>query len=264
MKIWAIANQKGGVGKTTTTVSLAGWMVRQGRSVLMVDLDPHASLTGYFGHDTERLELSTYDLFAGNESKCAADLVQITSCDGLELLPAVPAMATLDRQLGTRQGQGLVLSQALQECTERYDHILLDCPPTLGVLMINALAAAEMVVVPTQTEYLALHGLERMMRTLEMVNKARPQHLPHLIVPTIFDRRTRASIHVLRKLRKLYPEGLWDDVIPVDTQFREASKAGVPLPQMDENSRGAKAFRKLLKDLDALEASGLSDMRRAG
>jgi len=265
MKIWAIANQKGGVGKTTTTVSLAGWLVQSGKSVLVADLDPHASLTGYFGFDPEALELSIYDLFAGEERPDVDKITLATAVENLTLLPATPAMATLDRQLGTQQGQGLVLASALEGLAECFDYVLLDCPPTLGVLMINALAACEMVIVPTQTEYLALNGLERMQRTLAMVNKARPQRLRHLIVPTIFDRRTRASIQVLRKLREQHGEELWGQVIPVDTQFREASKAGLPLPQMDASSRGAQAFKQLLEDIGRLPADDEQDvgMRRA-
>lgn len=266
MKIWAIANQKGGVGKTTTTVSLAGWLVQSGKSVLVADLDPHASLTGYFGFDPEALELSIYDLFAGDDRMDVGRIMLETKVGNLALLPAAPAMATLDRQLGTQQGQGLVLAGSLENLVERFDYVLLDCPPTLGVLMINALAACELVIVPTQTEYLALNGLERMQRTLAMVNKARPRYLRHLIVPTIFDRRTRASIQVLRKLREQYGEHLWNQVIPVDTQFREASKAGLPLPQMDRASRGARAFKQLLEDIEYLQNKNDRDaeMRRAG
>lgn len=254
MKIWTIANQKGGVGKTTTVVTLAGWLRERGHRVLLADLDPQASLTTYFARDSDAATRSIYNLFDDRQMP-ALDLVLNTGGEhDLSLLAAVPAMATLDRQLGSRQGQGLILRQALAPLAEHFDNILLDCPPTLGILMINALAAADRVVVPTQTEHLALKGLERMIRTLAMVNRSRPVHLQHLIVPTMFDRRTRAANHALQELRERYQgQGLWDGVVPVDTRFREASEQGVPLPVLAPDSRGAQAFLALLEHLLALD-----------
>jgi chromosome partitioning protein len=248
LKIWAAANQKGGVGKTTTVVSLAGQLVRRGCTVLVVDLDPHGSMTAYFGHDPDELEPTVYDLFQP-QPPAVASLCLPTSVEGLRLLPASTALATLDRQLGTQEGKGLVLKRALLSLGDEFDYVLLDSPPTLGILLVNALAAAEHLLLPVQTEFLALKGLERMMRTITMIGKALNKTVPYTIVPTLFDRRTRAALQALRTLRERYPQQLWDSVIPVDTQFREASKRGVPLTTVSSSSRGALAYEALLNTL---------------
>jgi chromosome partitioning protein len=256
MTIWAIANQKGGVGKTTTVVSLAGLLAQQGKPTLVLDMDPHGSLTTYFGHDPDTIENSIYSLFQQSNSSPNAALfnsLQKTNVDNLYLLPGSTAMATLDRQLGTQGGKGLVIKSNLALLGDRFPNILIDCPPMLGVLMINALAACDQLLIPVQTEFLALKGLERMLHTLDMINHARKEGLPYLIIPTMFDRRTRASMQSLRMLREQYDDGVWDNVIPVDTQFRDASKAGIPLPSMNEKSRGAIAYTQLLHYLTSPE-----------
>jgi len=262
MRTWAIANQKGGVGKTTSTVSLAGILSARGYNTLLVDADPHGSMTSYFKLDPDGLEDSVYALFCEGADQ-AHGLVRETGMERLHLLPASTALATLDRQLGTKEGMGLVLARALAELGDRFDHVLIDCPPTLGILMVNALAACEELIIPVQTEFLAVKGLERMLRTLSMINRARPTPLPYLIVPTMFDRRTRASIETLRVLRERYGHVLWDGVIPVDTQFREASRAGVPLPLMNARTRGAVAYDGLVDRLLGLQHHATDETRVA-
>ncbi len=247
MRVWAVANQKGGVGKTTSTVNLAGPLAMAGRNTLLIDLDPHGSLTSYFGYDPDGLERSAYQLFVGDVHP--RHLVLDTGIPHLSLLPASTAMATLDRQLGSQEGKGLVVAQALKKLTGQFSYVLIDCPPVLGVLMINAMAACEKLLVPVQTEFLALKGLERMVHTLDMVMKAQQHELPYQIIPTMFDRRTRAAHTSLASLRETYPYSVWHDVIPVDTQFREASRMGLPLSVMNPKSRGALAYRRLLTDL---------------
>lgn len=252
MRVWTVANQKGGVGKTTTAVSLGGLLAQWGLRTLLIDIDPHGSLTSYFRYDPDAIEESVYSLFKAVADKQQVDpatLIYPTGTQGLDLIPAAMALATLDRQAGKLEGMGLVIKHALTQLEPHYDYVIIDCPPILGVLMINALAACEQLIIPVQTEFLALKGLERMLHTLQMILKSRRISLPYTIVPTMYDRRTRASQDSLRVLRETYREHLWHSLIPVDTHFREASRVGIPPAMFDPQGRGVTAYRHLLQYL---------------
>ncbi|MDX1756661.1 MAG: ParA family protein [Marinobacter sp.] len=258
MRIWAVANQKGGVGKTTSVVALGGLLAERGKRVLVVDLDPHGSLTSWFGHDPDGLAHSVFDLFQ-HQGKVPeglpAQLVTETSCPGLSLLPASTALATLERRMVGVEGMGLIVSRALAQLWDDFDFVLLDNTPTLGVLMVNALAATQHLVIPVQTEFLAIKGLERMLHTLEMVMRSQKNQLDYTIVPTLFDRRTQASVKSLNLLRKTYTDRLWRYAIPVDTKFRDASQAGLVPSALDTETHGVRAYRHLLDDLLARTGS---------
>ncbi len=257
MKIWTISNQKGGVGKTTSVVTLGGLLSSWGFRVLLVDLDPHGALTTYFGQNPDELQTSVYSLFHDVSLKKndvePARYIQPTKFDNLSLLPAATAMATLDRQVASLGGMGLVIQSTLTSLTNRYDYVLIDSPPMLGVLMINALAACDQLILPVIAEFLALKGLDRMMRTLSMVYKSRAVKPVYTIVPTMFDKRTRATQASLRQLKASYPDYVWNQVIPVDTRIREASQVGKPLSFYQAESRAALAYSALLEDLLAHE-----------
>ncbi len=259
MKIWTISNQKGGVGKTTTAVSLGGLLAEQGQRVLLLDLDPQGSLTSYFRCNPDDMEHSVYSLFAArandNDIRLPETMLKDTGVAGLSLIPASAAMATLDRQLGACAGMGLVVSQALVRLQAQFDYVLMDCPPMLGVLMVNALAACERLLIPVQTEFLALKSLERMLHTLQMIGRSRGSRPPYTVMPTFFDRRTRASLDALRVMRDLHGDHLWTRVIPIDTLFREASRSGVPISVYDAQARGTEAYRSLLRWLDSARAA---------
>ncbi|MEA5444280.1 ParA family protein [Gammaproteobacteria bacterium AB-CW1] len=255
MSIWAVANQKGGVGKTTTVISLAGSLRRRDRRVLVIDLDPHASLTSYLGLDPESTDDGVFALFqhAAGEQAAGPGRIRSAGEDGIDILPASPSLAVLDRKLGTRQGMGVILRRGLRTLAADYDHVLLDCPPMLGILMVNALAACDRLVIPVQTEFLALNGLRRMLRTLEMIGRSRGQVPDYLIVPTQFDRRTRASAQSLYTLRHEFDPHVWAQYVPVDTRFREASQLGRPLTTLEPASRGAQAYDALCRQLLEME-----------
>ncbi len=259
MIVWTVANQKGGVGKTTTAISLAALLADGGQRTLLIDLDPHGSMTSYFGLDPDTLEESAYTLFhdaASGRRTPLASLLQRTGVERLTLLPASTALVALDRQFGNRDGMGLVLQRTLRQWQGKFDRVLIDCPPMLGILMVNALACCRLLLVPVQTEFLAIKGLERLLHTLAMINRKRPRPLDYLVVPTLFDRRTRAAIDSLRWLREHHAGRIWPGVIPVDTKFREASQAGRPLPLMLPRSRGSLAYAGLLEFLLGREQAG--------
>lgn len=257
LRVITLANQKGGVGKTTTSVALGGLAAAQGERVLLLDLDPHGSLSSYFRQDPDTVEFSVFTLFQERKQlsrESVHRLIQKTAFTGIDILPSATALATLERQSIGQDGMGLVLARALSQIYEDYDWVFIDTPPLLGVLMINALAACQYLLIPVQTEFLALKGLERMIKTLEMMGRSRKRALPYTIVPLMFDRRTQASVTSLRTIRNTYLERVWPGHIPIDTKFRDASKAGMPPHLFDANARGVEAYRSLFKFLQAMTA----------
>jgi len=253
MKTWASINQKGGVGKTTTVVSLAGHLANTGKRLLLVDLDPHGSLTSYLGYNPDDMETGIYSLFA-NPTTQPADVARLllpTPIKNTYLFAASTALATLDRQIGSSQGagKGLVVAKAIECVADKFAFGLIDCPPMLGILMINALAACDQALIPAQTDYLSLKGLERMIQTLAMVERSLQKKTPYMVIPTMYDQRTRASQDALQQMKEIYRFNVWGSVIPIDTKFRDASKEGLPLPTMAPYSRGSLAYKKLLNFL---------------
>ncbi|SMF36632.1 chromosome partitioning protein [Alteromonadaceae bacterium Bs31] len=247
MQVWTVANQKGGVGKTTTSVALGGLAAEAGKRVLLVDFDPHGSLSCYFRQNPDLLTESAFTLFDQSQTlnhNVIEKLIIATPFSGISLLPASTALATLERK-AIGGGMGLVLSKTLSMVFDDFDLCIIDCPPQLGVLMVNAIAACNQLVIPVQTEFLAIKGLERILHTLQMMARSRKQVLTYHIVPTMFDRRTQACVSSLRAIRNSFGEQVWAGKIPIDTRFRDASKAGVPPHLYDVNSRGLAAYRSL-------------------
>ena len=254
MIVWSVANQKGGVGKTTTTVTLAGLLALKGHRVLLVDTDPHASLTTYLGYDSDTVESSLFDLFQLREfnAQTVRPLLLQTEVEGIDIIPAHMSLATLDRVMGNRSGMGLILKRAMAALKDDYDYVLIDCPPILGVMMVNALAASDRILIPVQTEFLAMKGLERMIRTLTIMQKSRKTPFKVTIVPTMYDKRTKASLQTLTQLKDDYPNQVWTSAVPIDTKFRDASLKRLPASHFASGSRGVFAYKQLLIYLERL------------
>ena len=197
MKVWAVANQKGGVGKTTSVVALGGLLSSQDQRVLLLDMDPHGSLTSYFKYNPDEIEKSIFQLFQHEgevPEGLARQLVIRTDFKNLDFMAASTSLAILERHAVSKGGMGLVITKTLEQLKYDYDYVLIDTPPILGVLLINAMAACQKLIMPVQTEHLAIKGLERMMRTLQMVIRSQKRDFKYTVVPTMFDRRTHSSV----------------------------------------------------------------------
>ena len=252
-RILAIANQKGGVGKTTTALSLAGALALAGRRVLVMDLDPHGCASAHLGVFPEGLAASAADLFLAEEAGQAPwDKVIRQPGRGLfDLAPSCPRLADLDLDLKDRKGKGIVLRQALESGPD-YDHVLLDCPPHTGVVLVNALVAADLLIIPIQTDFLALHGVRHLFDTMRALNRVLPRPIAYRALATMFDRRAKACLRVLTLLRDKFGDRMFQTVIGLDTKFREASAAGKVVQELAPDCRGAGEYARLAEEVAAL------------
>ena len=249
---FALANQKGGVGKTTTAISLGAFLAAKGQRVLLVDADPQANATSGLGFDKWQLEHSIYDVLSG--ACAAAEAVLHTSRLGLDLLPASPHLAAAEVELTEAANRESVLRRALEPLAGSYGAVLMDCPPSLGLLTINALSAATDVIVPVQCEYLALEGLSLLLNTVERVRDSlNPGLRVFGIVMTMFDPRTNLSEQVVQEVRQHYPGAVFQTVIPRNVRLSEAPSYGLSILDYDAASRGASSYDALANE--ALERS---------
>ena len=245
-KIIAVVNQKGGVGKTTTAVNLTAALTDAGKRVLLCDFDPQANATSGLGLDKRHIRHSVYDAVING---MPADEIIVQTNFG-DVLPATADLAGAAVELITMENPNFCLRNALQAVADRYDVILIDCPPSLEMLTVNSLAAADSILVPVQCEYYALEGLSDLMTTLRMVKKRINPNLEIFgVALTMFDGRTNFSTQVAQEVRRHFPGKVFATVIPRNVRLAEAPSHGLPVTAYDRSSRGAVAYKAMAEEI---------------
>ena len=247
-RIIAVLNQKGGVGKTTTTVNVGAFLAKQGKKVLLVDLDPQGNATSGLGFDKLELTKTTYSLLL--EKAKANNVRHNTSVTNLDIIPTNADLSGAEVQLATLEDRELKLKTALHDVASEYDIVLIDCPPSLGLLSVNALAAATDVLIPVQTEYYAMEGLSQLIQTIQRVQQGLNQSLRILgVVMTMYDSRTSLSEQVRTEITRVFGDLVFKTVIPRNVRLAEAPSHGLPVMEYDKWSKGSRAYKALTKEV---------------
>lgn len=253
-KIISIFNQKGGVGKTTTNINLSSYVASMGKKILMLDIDPQGNSTSGLGIDKNKLENSIYDVIMGISPK---EAVIETAVENLYIIPSSIELAGAEIEMTAKMSRESMLKNALAEIKDEFDYIFIDCPPSLGLLTINALTASNSVIIPIQCEFYALEGVEQLMNTIQLVRKnLNPNLEVQGVVMSMFDGRTNLSIEVVEEVKKHFKGKVYKSIIPRNVRLAEAPSYGLPIMLYDKNCRGAEAYMELATEFIENENGG--------
>lgn len=248
-QIVAILNQKGGVGKTTTAINLAAYLAKGGRKVLVVDIDPQGNTTSGLGLDKSKLDATLYDVLFSRAD--ASKVMQKATSHKLNILPANEQLAGAEVEMVSLPAREFMLKGILDNLTHDHDFVLIDCPPSLGLLSVNALAAAQHVVIPVQAEYYALEGLSQLLSTVQQIREAINPDLNVLgVILTMYDSRNSLSEQVKKELEQYFGEKMFRTIIPRNVRLAEAPSFGRTIAEHDKWSKGARAYKSLAKEFE--------------